>query len=240
MELFWNTIADYNASTWLYQLIIIVAGVFFSVMLIKHPRPWVKIAMKGYLIFLYTWIAVVYYLVYCSARNLNNILVVYWLIIAFVMVWDLVKGYTTFRRSHKHDILACALLSLPFLYPAFSLVRGLSFPMVTSPVMPCSVAVFSIGLFLLFSEKVNLVLVLFFCHWSIIAIAKTSFLNIPEDFILATASIPAFYFFFKDFFAKSFSEKTKPSVKHINILLILICVFFGALVAYSILTQLPR
>ena len=40
---------------------------------------------------------------------------------------------------------------------------SLSFPEMTSPVMPCSVVVFTIGLLLLFAQKVNMFLVLFLC-----------------------------------------------------------------------------
>ena len=39
MEIFWKTIAYYNSATWIYQLLIIVAGLLLTVMLIKNPRP---------------------------------------------------------------------------------------------------------------------------------------------------------------------------------------------------------
>lgn len=51
MEIFWKTIAYYNSATWIYQLLIIVAGLLLTVMLIKNPRPWVKMGMKLYMIF---------------------------------------------------------------------------------------------------------------------------------------------------------------------------------------------
>ena len=53
MEIFWKTIAYYNSATWIYQLLIIVAGLLLTVMLIKNPRPWVKMGMKLNMIFLY-------------------------------------------------------------------------------------------------------------------------------------------------------------------------------------------
>ena len=79
---------------------------------------------------------------------------------------------------------------MPFIYPLVSFARGLSFPEMTSPVMPCSVVVFTIGLLLLFAHKVNMFLVLFLCHWSLIGLSKTYFFQIPEDFLLASATIP--------------------------------------------------
>ena len=45
MEIFWKTIAYYNSATWIYQLLINVAGLLMKEMLIKNPRPWVKMGM---------------------------------------------------------------------------------------------------------------------------------------------------------------------------------------------------
>lgn len=94
---------------------------------------------------------------------------------AVIWIWDTVTGYTTLERSRKYDVLAYILLAMPFVYPLLSLARGLTFPGITSPVMPCSVVVFTIGLLLLFARKVNMFLVLFLCHWSLIGLSKTYF-----------------------------------------------------------------
>ena len=66
MDIFWSTIAGYNSSTWFLQLIIVIAGVFLTGLLLKKPTPRVKLAMKLYLLFLYLWIAVVYYYIHCT------------------------------------------------------------------------------------------------------------------------------------------------------------------------------
>ncbi|MBP1638024.1 MAG: putative rane protein [Bacteroidetes bacterium] len=229
MEIFWETIALYNYSTWVYQIALIFIGLVLTVILIFKPREWVKLAMKIYLIVLCLWIAVVYYHIYCSERKFNNILTVFWTIMACVWIWDAIKGYTTFSRSYKYDYLAYLLLLMPFLYPLISILRGLTFPEITTPIMPCSVAVFSIGILLLFSKKINMVIVLFLCHWSILAISKTYFFNIPEDFLLASASVPALYLFFKEYFARDLHKETKPKAKYINFLLVFMSVIIGVL-----------
>lgn len=146
MEIFWKTIAYYNSATWIYQLLIIVAGLLLTVMLIKNPRPWVKMGMKLYMIFLYLWIAIAYYAICCDERSYNGALAMFWVVMATIWVWDAITGYTTFERTYKYDILSYVLLILPFVYPLVSIARGLTFPGITSPVMPCSVTVFTIGL----------------------------------------------------------------------------------------------
>ncbi len=119
--------------------------------------------MKLYLIFLNVWIASVYYMIYCEPRSYNSALAGFWGIMAIFWIYDLKVNYTPFDRTHKHTALAVLLCMLPLAYPLFSIIRGMSFPMMTSPVMPCSVAVFTIGLLLAFSKRVNIFLVMFLC-----------------------------------------------------------------------------
>ena len=66
MEIFWRTIAYYNSATWLLQIVIILIGIALTGLLIGRPRPWVKMAMRFYMIGLYTWISLVYYYIYCA------------------------------------------------------------------------------------------------------------------------------------------------------------------------------
>ncbi len=240
MEIFWRTIAYYNNSTWMFQVAIVLIGILLTILLIRKPTQQLKLGMKIYLIGLNIWIAVVYYSIYCRERDFNNVLSVFWGIMALIWIGDAIKGHTTFNRTHKHDFLAYLLMLMPLLYPVASLIRGLSFPEMTSPVMPCSVAVFTIGLLLLFSERVNMFIVLFLCHWSIIAISKTYFFDIPEDFLLASASVPALYLFFKEYFVRDLHKDTKPKAKYINLLLILLCVIIGILLTITLLMALRK
>ena len=74
MEIFWRTIAYYNSATWLLQIVIILIGIALTGLLIGRPRPWVKMAMKFYMIGLYTWISLVYYYIYCEERSYNGVM----------------------------------------------------------------------------------------------------------------------------------------------------------------------
>ena len=168
MEIFWQTIAHYNSWSWIYQLIIVGIGILLSVLLFYRPRTWVKNSMKCYLAGVYLWLSIAYYYFDCGIRAYNGVMALIWALLALVWIWDLKTGYTTFNRTHKYDKLAYLLLAMPFVYPVISLLRGLTFPMITSPVMPCSVVVFTLGIMLLFSEKINLFLILCLTHWSVI------------------------------------------------------------------------
>ena len=194
--------------------------------------------MKLYLIFLNVWIAAVYYMIYCEPRSYNSALAGFWGIMAIFWIYDLKVNYTPFDRTHKHTALAVLLCMLPLAYPLFSIIRGMSFPMMTSPVMPCSVAVFTIGLLLAFSKRVNIFLVMFLCHWALIGLSKVYFFGIPEDYLLACSIVPALYIFFREYIRSNEGRPTKPSPRVLNALLVVLCIIIGASFAFTMLHQL--
>ena len=240
MNIFWETIAQYNAGTWIYQLIITLVGLWLTYSLFHHPTPAKKKGMKLYLIFINAWVAVVYYHIYCDPRSYSNALALFWGIMCFFWIYDLIVDYTPFELNHKHKKLAVLLCFLPLAYPLFSVARGMDFPMMTSPVMPCSVAVFTIGLLLAFSQRVNLFLILFLCHWALIGFTKTYFFQIPEDFLLASSAVPGLYLFFKEYIAANLHTATHLKARRVNITLLVVCGAISLLFMISMVCELAQ
>jgi len=240
MNIFWETIAQYNAGAWIYQLIITLVGLWLTYSLFHHPTPAKKKGMKLYLIFINAWVAVVYYHIYCDPRSYSNALALFWGIMCFFWIYDLIVDYTPFELNHKHKKLAVLLCFLPLAYPLFSVARGMDFPMMTSPVMPCSVAVFTIGLLLAFSQRVNLFLILFLCHWALIGFTKTYFFQIPEDFLLASSAVPGLYLFFKEYIAANLHTATHLKARLVNITLLVVCGAISLLFMISMVCELAQ
>ena len=240
MNIFWETIAQYNAGTWIYQLIITLVGLWLTYSLFHHPTPAKKKGMKLYLIFINAWVAVVYYHIYCDPRSYSNALALFWGIMCFFWIYDLIVDYTPFELNHKHKKLAVLLCFLPLAYTLFSVARGMDFPMMTSPVMPCSVAVFTIGLLLAFSQRVNLFLILFLCHWALIGFTKTYFFQIPEDFLLASSAVPGLYLFFKEYIAANLHTATHLKARLVNITLLVVCGAISLLFMISMVCELAQ
>ena len=240
MNIFWETITQYNAGTWIYQLIITLVGLWLTYSLFHHPTPAKKKGMKLYLIFINAWVAVVYYHIYCDPRSYSNALALFWGIMCFFWIYDLIVDYTPFELNHKHKKLAVLLCFLPLAYPLFSVARGMDFPMMTSPVMPCSVAVFTIGLLLAFSQRVNLFLILFLCHWALIGFTKTYFFQIPEDFLLASSAVPGLYLFFKEYIAANLHTATHLKARLVNITLLVVCGAISLLFMISMVCELAQ
>ena len=161
MEIFWNTIAAYNAATWPAQIVFTGIATLLLLLLCLRPTNTVRIAMKSFMAMLNFWIAGVYYMIYCRPREYHGMLALFWAIMGGIWIYDLLVKHASLERTGQHNAFAVLLLAMPLIYPLCSLALGHEFPMMTSPVMPCSVAVFTIGLMLAFSEQVNIVLAMF-------------------------------------------------------------------------------
>ena len=155
-----------------------------------------------------------------------------------VRIYDLAVGHASLQRTGNHKAFAALLFAMPLVYPLFSLLLGRTFPMITSPVMPCSVAVFTIGLMLVFSERANIVLAMFLCHWALIGLSKVYFFGIPEDYLLACSIVPALYLFFREYIRDNAGRPTKPSPRVLNALLAVMCLIIGCFFAFTLLHQL--
>ncbi len=237
METFWKTIAAYNAATWPVQLGLTLVAVVLLYGLYHRPTPAVRIAMKLFMAFLNFWIAGVYYMVYCRPREYHGMLALFWAVMGGIWIYDLSVKHASLERTGQHNAFALSMLAMPLLYPLCSLALGREFPMMTMPVMPCSVAVFTIGLMLAFSERVNIVLVLFLCHWALIGLSKVYFFGIPEDYLLACSTVPALYIFFREYVRSNAGRPTKPSVCVLDVLLVAVCFLVGIFFTFTLLHQ---
>ena len=237
MEIFWNTIAAYNAATWPAQIVFTGIATLLLLLLCLRPTNTVRIAMKSFMAMLNFWIAGVYYMIYCRPREYHGMLALFWAIMGGIWIYDLLVKHASLERTGQHNAFAVLLLAMPLIYPLCSLALGHEFPMMTSPVMPCSVAVFTIGLLLAFSKRVNLFVILFLCHWALVGFSKIYFFGIPEDLLLASASVPALYLFFKEYIDLNFHRDTKPDLRVMNFLLAAMCTALGVFFSVTIWQQ---
>ncbi len=236
MQVFWNTISEYNAATWPAQILFVAIAVALTLLLYFRPTPRVRVAMKIFMAVLNFWIAGVYFLVYCAPREHSDMQALFWAIMGCIWIYDLVVKHASLART-DHAKVAILLFVMPLLYPLLSLAMGREFPMMTSPVMPCSVAVFTVGLMLAFSERVNIVLAMFLAHWTLIGLSKVYYFGIPEDYLMACSVLPALYLFFREYIRANAGPGSKPSARVLNSLLMILCVIIGGVFVFSLLQQ---
>lgn len=227
MEVFWKSIAAYNEATWIWQLCFIIAAAVLTCFLWFRPGKRIVLAVKALMVAESLWIAFVYYLDFCSTRDYSGVLTIFWCMVAAAWVYDMVTKFSTFEKSGKYRWWGLVMLLLPLLYPVISLLRGMTFPEMTTPMLPSGVALYMLGMLMTFNSKINFFAFIFILHWAIISISKIVIFNIPEDALLAIACLPAMYIFLSDAVDRTPST-SKPSAKAVKILVFTITVLIGA------------
>lgn len=227
MEVFWKSIAAYNEATWIWQLCFIIAAAVLTCFLWFRPGKRIVLAVKALMVAESLWIAFVYYLDFCSTRDYSGVLTIFWCMVAAAWVYDMVTKFSTFEKSGKYRRWGLVMLLLPLLYPVISLLRGMTFPEMTTPMLPSGVALYMLGMLMTFNSKINFFAFIFILHWAIISISKIVIFNIPEDALLAIACLPAMYIFLSDAVDRTPSP-SKPSAKAVKILVFTITVLIGA------------
>lgn len=227
MEVFWKSIAAYNEATWIWQLCFIIAAAVLTCFLWFRPGKRIVLAVKALMVAESLWIAFVYYLDFCSTRDYSGVLTIFWCMVAAAWVYDMVTKFSTFEKSGKYRWWGLVMLLLPLLYPVISLLRGMTFPEMTTPMLPSGVALYMLGMLMTFNSKINFFAFIFILHWAIISISKIVIFNIPEDALLAIACLPAMYIFLSDAVDRTPSP-SKPSAKAVKILVFTITVLIGA------------
>lgn len=210
-EIFWNSIAEYNAATWPWQAGFIVVAAVLTLVLWFRPRTRAKIAMKVYMVAVSLWIAFVYYMGFASSRDYSNVMTIFWCLMAAAWVYDLATHFSTFQKSGKYRPWGVVMLLLPLAYPAVSLLRGLGFPGMTTPMIPSAVALYMLGMLMAFNRKINFFAFILIVHWAVIAISKIDIFDLPEDALLAAACIPSMVIFFLRMLETIPADHRKPS-----------------------------
>ena len=92
-EIFWNSIAEYNAATWPWQLAFMSVATVLTLILWFRPRTWAKFAMKIYMVTVSLWMAFVYYMTFAASREYSNVMAIFWCLMAASWIYDLVTRF---------------------------------------------------------------------------------------------------------------------------------------------------
>lgn len=227
MEIFWNSIAEYNAATWPYQLAFIAVAAVLTLVLWFRPCTWAKIATKVLMVLESLWIAFVYYMKFAASREHSSVMAIFWCLVAASWVYDLATHYSSFQKSGKYRPWGVIMILLPLIYPVVSLLRGMTFPEMTTPMLPSAVALYMLGMLMAFNRKVNFFAFIFIMHWALLSMTKIVLFNIPEDLLLAAACLPAMFIFFSDA-VDSGPSGGKPSRLAVKALILGVVLLIGA------------
>ena len=191
--LFWNTISDYNKSTWIAQLIIFVIGCVITMLIYIKPTKAVKVSLKIFLSFSFAWISIVFFIINGS-NELNKYLTsALFGLIALMFFIDIFKNNISFEINKRFNKLVVILYILFLSYPLISLILGHTYPTMTTWLMPCPLVVYSITLLISFSTKINYKILVLLIFWALTGLLKIFMFGVPEDFILFLSGISAIF-----------------------------------------------
>jgi hypothetical protein len=186
-EIFSNTVADYNQSTIVLQMFIFILGFALTIALYKRPNKLIKVLIKLFLSFCFAWISVAFFLINGSPEFKNPITASLYAVISLGFFFDIFINTIKFERNHKYDKWVYLFYFLYLAYPFISILIGRRFPIMTTWIMPCPIAVYTISLLVSYTPKINYFILLLLTIWGLIALPKGFF--IWEDFILGFAGI---------------------------------------------------
>lgn len=226
-EIFWNSIAEYNSGTWIFQIAFVLIAIVLTSMLSFCRRKWMVTAMKLFMIVLCLWLAFVYYMTFAAVRSYFYVMTIFWCMVAAAWAYDLITGYSTFVPDGRYRRTGFLFMLLPLAYPLVSMARGMSAPMIATPVIPSAVALYMLGVLMAFSRKVNFFVFIFIIHWAVIAISKIVLFDLPEDILLAVPCIISMILLFNDA-VESSGGSAKPSTRAVKGLFLTVSLVIAA------------
>lgn len=235
-SIFWETIAEYNTGTIWIQAAIASVAILLVVLESVSPSRRKAALLKAFMGAVNFWIGIAYYMVFGSGRDYNLLMALLWIILGGMWLFDARKGTEIHPEGGKsRRILSCIIMLLPAAYPVTSILIGREWPMITTSVMPCSVAVFNVGVMLMFYSRVNIVMAMMLCHWSLAGLAKVYSYGLLEDYILGVGILPAAILLLKKYIAGLSGKPAKPSPKVLNVIFMLMIFIVFAAFTYSLI-----
>lgn len=241
MNCFWESIGSYNTSLWWAQIIWIIASIVMIWLLWHKDTHRNRRILRSFMAVTCFWIGIIYYAIFAQCRDYNELASIVWCFMGIIWLIDAVNPKTCVIKPDKVNRFALLLLFAPIVYPFISLALGRTWPLMTTPLMPFSVAVFMLGLMLAFKDKVNLVLLMLLCQWMLVGIIKARSFGIPEVYILVVFTLPALWTFFAHYIDRKAKkgEPMKPTPLTMKSVLLSVFILVIALCVYTTLYWQP-
>jgi hypothetical protein len=191
-ETFWTRIGAYNEATLPIQAVMIIMAAFLTYRLFAKPGTRTDVWMKAFLSFAFAWNGVVFFLIF--ARNPISTFtgVPLFIVVAVLFAVDIFTKKTQFRfpDAKWRKVLTVLWVLLAFLYPLIGWTLGHVYPKTCTPMMPCPLTVFALGLVAAAAPKVDKKVLAFLLPWALLGLPKClGALDCYEDCILFAAGV---------------------------------------------------
>jgi hypothetical protein len=209
-ETFWMRLGAYNEATLPIQAVMIIIAAFLTYRVFAKPGAKTDVWMKAFLSFAFAWNGVVFFLFF--ARNPISTFtgVPLFIVVAALFAVDILTKKTQFRLPDAkwRKVLTVLWILLAFLYPLIGWTLGHAYPKTCTPMMPCPLTVFALGLVAAAAPKVDKKVFAFLLPWALLGLPKClGALDCYEDCILFAAGVYGLIVLIKDWKARP-SEMT--------------------------------
>ncbi len=192
-ELFWNQIALYHESTFIFELFMIVVGAILTVLLYWKPSNIYNSLMKIYLAFSFAWLSIIFFWGFDKSPIGMFFAGPLFLVIAGLFLADLVfkKVEFTLPQMKWARYALFAWWGLVVIgYPVISLLLGHHYPRLTTPYMPCPLTVFALSLLSAAIPKIDIKVYSLLLVWAALGLPKVfGLFDVREDSILFGAGV---------------------------------------------------
>jgi hypothetical protein len=203
-EIFWTRLGAYNEATLPIQAVMIIIAAFLTYRVFAKPGAKTDVWMKAFLSFAFAWNGVVFFLFF--ARNPISTFtgVPLFIVVAVLFAMDIFTKKTQFRLPDAkwRKVLTVLWILLVFLYPLIGWTLGHAYPKTCTPMMPCPLTVFALGL-VAAAPKVDKKVFAFLLPWALLSLPKClGALDCYEDCILFAAGVYGLIVLIKDWKAR--------------------------------------
>ena len=169
-EKWWGVLESYNVAIFPMQIVMIILAAISACILFARPGTKTNILMKGFLVFSFAWIGLVFFLILGKELPARYFQTFLFLVIAALFAVDIFRGKIEFRTPEKRwqRYLTISLLITVFLYPLIGMLFGHHYPrMVIMGTFPCPTTAFALVLLIAALPKVNIVVYILLLFWAI-------------------------------------------------------------------------
>ena len=194
LEDFLSVFSEYNTQVWPMQLVLaLFALIAVSLIFTRiHNRDRI---VSGILVFLWTWMGIVYHLKFFSSINkMAYIFGALFILEGMMFLYiGVIKNKLKFGLLKKSSAMA-GLLFIFFsliIYPILGLLFGHVYPKSPTFGAPCPTVIFTFGILVLNERHTTIYLLIIPLIWSLIGFSAAINLQITEDFGLFIVGISA-------------------------------------------------
>jgi hypothetical protein len=192
-ELFWNQIALYNESTFLFELLMILAGIILTGLLYLKPSNIYNSLMKIYLAFSFAWLGVVFFWGFDKSPIGMFFAGPLFLVIAGLFLSDVLYKKIEFTLPQTKGVRYATFVWWGLVvigYPVISFLLGHRYPRLTMPYMPCPLTVFALSLLTASLPRIDIKVYILLLVWAALGLPKVvGLFDVREDTILFAAGV---------------------------------------------------